>query len=51
MVVLAASQTLIALLSIIAGIVVLVFPKILNYAIGAYLIIIGVLYFLWQLGL
>ena len=31
------------IISIIAGIVILVFPKIINYTIGIYLLIIGIL--------
>jgi hypothetical protein len=31
------------LLALLAGIIVLIYPKILNYVIGAYLIIIGIL--------
>jgi hypothetical protein len=31
------------LIALIAGIVILVFPKILNYVIGLYLVIIGLL--------
>lgn len=37
------SLTISAVLSIIVGIIVLVFPKILNYAIGIYLLLIGIL--------
>lgn len=35
-----------AIISIIFGFIILAFPKIINYALGFYLIIIGILYFL-----
>lgn len=35
--------TLMAILSILFGILVLVWPKILNYLVGIYLILIGIL--------
>lgn len=34
------------MVSLIAGVIVLVYPKILNYVVGLYFIIIGVLGFL-----
>jgi hypothetical protein len=42
---------IVGLISIIFGIIVLIFPKILNYLVALYLIITGVLMVLPSLGL
>lgn len=34
------------IISIVAGVIVLLFPKILNYIIGVYLLVIGILGFI-----
>lgn len=45
------SGVLSAVFSIIMGLIILIFPKILNYAVGFYLIIIGILFFIAQYGI
>ena len=42
--------TISGILAIFLGIIVLIWPKVLNYAIGFYLILIGILQILPQLG-
>ena len=34
---------LVALLALVAGILILIFPRILNYLVAAYLIVVGIL--------
>ncbi|HAS04201.1 MAG TPA: DUF3096 domain-containing protein [Dehalococcoidia bacterium] len=36
-------ELIIAILTLVAGIIVLIWPKILNYIVAAYLIVIGIL--------
>ncbi|MCB1180941.1 MAG: DUF3096 domain-containing protein [Chlamydiia bacterium] len=38
-----ANALLMAILSLIAGVLILIFPKTLNYIVGIYLVIIGIL--------
>ncbi len=45
------SGVLSAIISIIMGIIILIFPKILNYAVGLYLLMIGILFFAAQYGI
>ena len=40
-----------AIFSIVVGLIILIFPKSINYAIGFYLILMGILFFLSKLGI
>ncbi len=40
---------LVGIVSLVAGIIVMVFPKILNYLVGIYLIVVGVIAIIFYL--